>query len=353
MQAYLVYAPQDSAFAQKLSSDLHKNGIRCIPTASEEQLEVLAPDTPVIIALSSAATKNAEMRTILEYIVQSQNRIITLRVGPVDQLPKVLRGVLPLDFSHPDSYDDSLLTLLEDLAPPTTHDPLLPGEIQAALASPDAQLRMQGIEMLGNLHSELNDDSRELALQILRDMAFKDPDSSINHLARSTLQLLSTPATTADTAPLGQDTAPLAHPPTPPPAPEPRPLQTTRSENRVTLPLWQTSQWWSLPVLGVFLALMHGLLARDIFLVLPVVAVWIILPWLNVQIRDGGKLDWRMPGPLVGNGVIALILALVGLGISIVLSDVETVDFLGILVLSVAYGTLIGWLSALYVRSER
>ncbi len=349
MQVYLVYAPTDTAFAKKLSNDLQKSGIMCIPADSETPLHTPASNIPVIVALSTAATNDPTMLATLDILTQHQNRLIALRIGPVDDLPQSLRGVLPLDFSNPESYIDALETLLEDLAPPATHTPLLPDNIQAALDHSNPQIRMKGIEMLGNLRHELEDDIHELAVQKLRDMAFKDSDSSVNHLARSTLQLLSTHD--ADTAPLSEDTAPLASPPpTPPRVPDPPPLQ---SKTTTSIPLWNSGQWWGLPILGVILALMPALSANNIALIVPIVVVWIVLPWLNVRIRDEGKLDWRMPGPLIGNGFMALVLSLLSLVPGIILSDLDTIDFLIMLILSATYGAFIGWLSTLYVEIER
>ncbi len=355
MQVYLVYAPEDSLFAKQLASDLQQNQINCVLAQddTDAQFSALQNAQAILVALSEAATTDSRVLSTLEAVKQTGQRIIALRIGAVDHLPSTLKGVLPLNFSDLDLYEDALMTLLEDLAPPQHSVTALPSEIQNALDSDDPDLQHEGLELLGSMRYELDPDVLEVVEQRLRDLAFKATDPGVKHLARHTLQLLDESDQDDDdgqiedlipTAPLTRQ-RPKSAPPPPSPVTSPRPATAARHRR----PLWNSIQWGALPVIGVILALLEAMIARQVVLALPIALVWLLLPWLNVKIRDGGRMEWKMPGPLIGNAFIAIVICLITLSISALFVDIELLDFVIFLGLGTIFGGLIGWLSTLYV----
>lgn len=350
MQVFVIYAPENNAFVHRLEKDLKQHQVDCVlaATDSPEEFEVFKNTPVALVALSMAATKDVRVLSLLDAAVKYQKRIIALRIGPIDELPKALRGVLPLDFSDEALQEENLLTLLEDLTPPAPPSPLLPPEIQAALNHADPIQRKHGIEQLGAIRHRLDEDVRELALQTLRDLAFKDPEATIKALAHNTLQLFSTDIEepTEEIIPPQIEHPPLVVEQDEPTddniAFQPAPILPT------LIPIWSTSPWRLSAIMGVLLALMHAYIGRDIAFGLPVGLAWIILPWLNIAIRDNGRLEWKMPGPLVGNIAVALVLGLVGIGLGLIVGNLAFLDIIALLVLNALYGGLIGWLSTLY-----
>lgn len=350
-KVYLSYAPENAAFARRLANDLIQRGFDCrlADHDSAEQFVALREAEFVVVALTTNASKDARVLVTLEAALQSGKRIIALRIGAIEALPKSLKGVLPLDFTNDALYDDNLTVLLEDLVPPPPPAPLLPEEIQLALASENPHKRKQGIEMLGGMRQELDADIRDLAQQTLRDLAFKDPESSLKSLARTTLQLFD--------ADLKRQTGPLEEVVVVEDAPE-REVVVAAALHEIRavtaplisrrVPVWGSNEWWLLPIVGAVLALIQAVLARELMVILPIAAVWIVLPWFNVVVRDEGRMEWKMPAPLIGNAVVALVIALIMLVIASVIGNLSKEHFAGSLALSVLYGAFIGWASTLY-----
>lgn len=366
MQAYIVYAPEDSKFAKQLASDLDAEGIRAILAEkdTDEQFAELQKSTAVLVALSTHAVQDARVLSTIEAVKHIDIPVIALRISTVDKIPQPLKGILPLDFSDQEAYEDSFATLLEDLNPPEPSEPILPESIRIALESDDISERKHGVELLGKMRKELDDNVRAVAEQVLRDLIFKDPEASVKSMARTTLQLFNQPDDAehpqlAKTAPAYQS---------PPSTPERKPAseshpnaaasQTLIDAPRSVIPLWYSRQWWLLPIAGVVLALLQGVLVAKttediVAVVLPIGISALLLPWLNIVIRDGGNLAWEMPGPLIGNGVAAGILGLIGLGIGAVIeNNLETKDFIALLLVTIIYGIGIGWISSLYTRQN-
>jgi hypothetical protein len=113
--------------------------------------------------------------------------------------------------------------------------------------------------------------------------------------------------------------------------------------------LWQSSRWNT--ILGGF-AILIGIvgffLGEHWGYLLPVLGVGLVLPQLNIAIRQGGKYDWQMPGPLVGNALLGFLIAGVCAGLLAILQ----VDLMGNFVwinlgMGGVLGLLIGWLSSL------
>jgi hypothetical protein len=366
MQVYILYAPEDSAFAKKLANDLDEEGIRPILAEkdTDEQFAELQKSQAVLVALSTYAVQDARVLSTIDVIQNIDIPVIALRIGSVNEIPQSLKGILPLDFTEEGAYEDSFATLLEDLNPPEPSEPILPESIRIALASDDTADRKQGIEMLGKLRSEFDGNVRTLAEQVLRDLVFKDPEASVKSMARTTLQLFNQGAASEEIM-LAKTTPALPNLPAAErqrvselnttksnPAPQAMIDQTPRS----VVPIWYAQQWWVLPIVGVVLALLQAILVAEetqdiIAIVLPIGLSALLLPWLNIVIRDGGNLAWEMPGPLIGNGVAAGILGIIGLGIGAVVgNNLETKDVIALLSITTIYGISIGWISSLYAR---
>lgn len=365
MQAYIVYAPEDSKFAKQLASDLDAEGISAILAEkdTDEQFAELQKSTAVLVALSTYAVQDARVLSTIEAVKHIDIPVIALRISMVDKIPQPLKGILPLDFSDQEAYEDSFATLLEDLHPPEPSEPILPESIRIALESDDISERKHGVELLGKMRKEFDDKVRAVAEQVLRDLIFKDPEASVKSIARTTLQLFNQPDAVghpqlAKTAPAYQT-----------PSTEQKSASEVRSKAtpsrqtlinapRSVIPLWYSRQWWLLPIAGVVLALLQGVLVAKttediVAVVLPIGISALLLPWLNIVIRDGGNLAWEMPGPLIGNGVAAGILGLIGLGIgAIIENNLETKDFIALLLVTIIYGIGIGWISSLYTRQN-
>lgn len=349
MQVFVIYAPENTPFVQRLAEDLKSHQVACVLAAKDthEEIEAFKNAPVVLVALSMAATKDARVLALLDTAVQHQKRIIALRIGPIEELPRALKGVLPLDFSNEEFQEENVLTLLEDLIPPAPPTPLLPTDIQSSLDHEDPIQRKHGIEQLGAIRHQLDADVRELALQTLRDLAFKDPESTIKALAHNTLQLFSTDIeeTTEEAIPIEPHLLPIEDEDTLVVETPPMPAPTTMPK---MVPVWSTGPWRLSAIMGVFLALLHAYIGQNIASGLPIGLVWIVLPWLNIAIRDNGRLEWKMPGPLVGNIAVALVLGLVGVGLGLLVGGLAFLDIIALLAFNILYGGLIGWLSTLY-----
>jgi hypothetical protein len=365
MKVYIVYAADDSQFVEKLCTDLKDNGFKpqkTLPAVADLSTTIVKTDI-VLVVLSDAITDDPTMIDYIERIKDHASQLIALRVGKVASMPESLRGTLPLDFSNQTQYDDSLETLVEDLEPPTVKLPraqLLPGNIQEGLQSDLPQERLNAIQHISEIRTELDDNQRNYVEAQLRRIAFRDENGSVKTMARSTLQLLNAPTPASSPSPLleDEDTERVLLPAsvqddalseTTQPTPAPNTTSATQqpAQPRPDL-LVYSNFWWLLPIYGVLLALIQSALQRDALIGLPTALVWLTLPWFNLTIRDSGQLDWKMPGPLIANGVFGLIIAIVGGVLVLLLSDIEVLDFLLIGLLGTMYGLLIGWLSSLY-----
>lgn len=348
---YLTYASEDLAFARRLMGDLTHHNIQCTLADSDspEQFEALAQADVVLVALTTAAARDARVLATLDAATKSQKRIIALRTGVVAEQPKALKGMLPLDFSDDELYEGSLITLLEDLQPPEPPQPLLPPNIQTALDSDDPNRRKQGIEMLGALRQNLDPNIREMAQQTLRDLAFKDPEGGLKGLARNTLQLFDADSKAQTEPEEAEDSLAVVEDNTEPGREALEAAQPIHMAGQIGgVPIWATNDWWYLPIVGALLSLLHALLANELLVVVSTASVWIILPWFNVLVRDGGRMDWKMPGPLIGNAVVALVVSLLALGLGQLVGRIRWDDFLAAVGVATINGGYIGWMSSLY-----
>ncbi len=194
------------------------------------------------------------------------------------------------------------------------------------------------------LRNSQNLDVRDLAEQTLRDLAFKDPESNIKAMARSTLQLFQgmtpendipqiSPHTPAPETP----TAPASTPTPPVPA----------DKHAKTMPLWKSPQWKIVPAFGLTIAVLLALAGEDIGYAIAGGLVWLIFPYLNVVIRDGGRMEWDMPAPVIAGILIGLVLGIIGMLIGALFDGIEGSDVVIAAVSGSVSGGFIGWLSSL------
>lgn len=355
MQVYVVYAPEDEKFVDRISADLRNHGFNLVAQPTNDVLQAAHSTDAIIAPLSEVSLAHQPFVEQLEFIKNSPAQFIAMRVGMIRETPDILRGILPLDFSNTDFYNESLQTLIEDLEPATSQlEPvsLLPNGIEVALSSANVDERLHAIQKLSDTRTQLNSQQLEVAERLLRDRVFKDDNGMVKESARVTLQLLSTPA--IGEPPLEDDIDTLEMIAT-----RSQPIDAMPDDNtpiiiRANQPIVDktqlfvySKQWWRLPIIGVVLALCTALIAERVLVALPIAFVWLVLPWFNVAIRDGGRLDWKMPGPVVGNGMIAGALSVVGTMLALI-GGASIVQGIGLLISGVLFGVMIGWMSAFY-----
>jgi hypothetical protein len=382
---YLAFARDDTEFGKRLSKDIAARGVKNVTSDADtdERFAALHQATHVVFVLSNAAVENNQFDSVFRVVNERKSVLIAVRSGPVDTMPKELKGILPLDFSSEAAYEDSLDALIEDVNTRQKRKAALPEKATESIESPDPDRRKIGIEMLRAISDSDDEDLRELAREKLSNLIFRDPDSSVKMLARATLQLFdqktekTTEAVknTAPVAPVNKDIQPLIQKAdegqgamiidldepqdtgelltfTKPGMTSAEVISAETAAIEKMTPVWETREWGIVPVFGLVIAVLAGLFAENLAVALPIGLVWLVLPWLNTAIRGGGKFRWEMPGPLVGNSLIATVLALLGVIILIVAgTDLDWLPLIAIILSSMAYGGLIGWMSSLYTRN--
>ncbi len=356
MQVYFIYVPEDEDFVNQLTDELHQRGFRVTHHPSDEELTSATRTDAVLIALSESSAQNQAFVDELENLIpKSRAQIIVLRIGTISQTPPALKGILPLDFSNPDLYEEAFQTLLQDLEPQTAKlQPIsiLPDNVEQLLQSESADERIQAIQQLSDLRTTLTDEQIALAERLLRDLVFKDNNNNVKQLARVTLQLLLTPSSDEQTVEEDeQDTVEFVptHTTTETSTEEVTPIIIRPKESSAHSQLVVFSQqWWWLPILGICLALSNAIYLEHALGALPIGLVWLVLPWFNVIIRDGGRLDWKMPAPLVGNALIAGFLCIISVLLLGALGTISILDAFALVLSCVVYGVLIGWMSTFH-----
>lgn len=366
MSVYLLYSYEDAEFAEKLSEDLVAHGVEHARADrnTDERFSALHKAEKVIVVLSNHVLSDVRVLSTLSAAHDIKTDIIALRIGQVDSMPKQLKGIFPLDFSNPRHYDEALETLLEDIAPSQlNYEPApayLPVEVQGVLDNLELsslKQRRSAIETLGHYRDEEDQLLRHRAKDALGELVFKEKDGNLKRLASITLQSFDGE----------RETALEIEPPEPDKFVADLPdgdefevedvaiLQTaepiTHGAGLLQLPtqeIWQTQNWLiQTHVVGIISALVLIGLLNMMGLGLALGLVYIGLAWFNVQIRANGDFVWHMPGPMIGNGLLGLILSLIGAGIGSVIDEQSFNTSLGIVVLSVTNGAFIGWLSTL------
>lgn len=362
MQVYFIYAPEDESFVVQLSNDLRENGFKVSLNPSDNMLENAVSTDAILTPLSESSTTNPVFVAQLEPVSKSPAQVIVLRTSTIREVPEALKGILPLDFSSKDGYADALQTLIEDLEPPTVkieYVSVLPRNIETLINSSNPDDRLLAIQHISNGRAQFTDEQLELAERLLRDLVFKDNNSNVKQVARVTLQLLGTPpapppAIAEVPPPDEQDTLEIVTATSPPAIELPddaTPIIIRAADGRVakTQLLVFSQQWWLLPIAGAVLALSNAIYQETALGAVPTGLVWLVLPWFNVLIRDGGRFDWKLPGPIVGNGIVGTILSLIGTIIVAALGAANGLDVVAFLVSGTIYGVLIGWMSAFHL----
>lgn len=357
---YIAHAPQDQTFVKKLSQDLVVANLDCwyakSPADESIILNELKKSTHLLAVLSSSVELHEPFLAALEFAKQNQLERLAIRIEVMEQLPPQLRGVLPLDFTDPNRYADALETLLEDFRiAPTAPVPQLPPDIMEALHSEDSEIRQDAILKLRDYRAD-EDEIKQLALDELHALAFRERNSTLKALVRTAIQLFEQEdraeepevhlpsKSELELQSAGRsiviDTAP--HPVIPPPPPPVLPPKKRY--------LWQSKRWYAL--LGgaaILLALIVIAASGQVAAGVSLLVLGAVLPAFNIWIRKGGQFEWKMPGPVVGNAIVGLVLVGIVGGLSVVLADLEA----GVLaiagVVGLAYALLVGWLSAIEV----
>lgn len=337
---YIVSAPQDNGFVSRLSADLTREKIPHWyddgQAADETVYKQLQQATHIIAVLSPAVMLNERVLAALEYARQHKLERLAVRLTAVDSLPPQLQGVLPLDFSDEAQYDVMLDTLLEDLSLEPT--PQLPEDIMTGLYSENTQIRQNAIEALAAFYRVTDDFLKEKAKEELRMLVFREREARLKALIHTTLQSF--------------DMA--VRPPEEVVLPTKEELA-KQAEGRAVIvgavqPMyfWRSRRWhviWG--VLGLVVGVILGIAGGHWAYALPVIAVTLIMPQLNILIRHGGEFEWQPSGSVMGNLVLSALLAGIVGAVLLALMDGVTASgsLVGVLV-AVVVGALIGWLAS-------
>jgi hypothetical protein len=351
MTIYLVFKETDIPFAKRLSKDLKQHHIQHKPVnlKKDDRLSALETASYIIAILSPESITDETMLATLKVTEDLGKPLIAVRVGQLPFVPEFLRGILPLNFTDEALYEDMLATLIEDLAPPTAPRPILPLQLQNVLENLDrvpVEERRKTVKALSELRTTSDAIVREAAQQGLRDIAFKDADTTIKRMAGAALQSFNNVqrASVIEAAPPKPDSfvAELAT--------EDAPVVSASPVSMLSAPtteLWRTRQWYIAGGLGSAAALAHGFLADSVPVALALLTMTFGLTWFNVQIRENGNFVWEMPGPLIGNAGLGFLLTLIGGLIGILIQGTTLVAFVVLLLLGGLYGLLMGWLATL------
>ncbi len=370
MAIYLLYSFEDSDFAQKLAEDLVERGIELARADrnTDERFSALHKAEKVIVVLSNKILTDVRVLSTLSACTEIGTEILAVRITTIDQTPKQLKGILPLDFSNPELYDEVLETLIEDINPSfLNQEPspaYLPEDVQDVLDNLDfASLKQRRavIDQLGHYRDEEDILLRTRAKDALSDLVFREKDGSLKRLASITLQSFDGEREhVIESQPPVPDvfvaTIPTGEPIEIEDVPILQAIEPTKSEVGIlhmpTTEVWETSMWLGLThVVGLGSAV-----ALIIFLGLTTVGltalfIYVGLAWFNIQIRANGQFIWEMPGPMVGNGLLGLILAVIAVGLGAIFESLSLANIIGIVLIGIVNGMFMGWISSLRVTT--
>jgi hypothetical protein len=349
MAIYLLYHTSDTEFATQLSNDLSHQSI----FVTHGYPEQMTPNDKLVVLLSAASVADAEILAQATAARQLRVDVVALRISDFPEMPENLKGILPLNFTSREDYSDSIQSLIEDVAPTTKPLSPFPKEVQTILGDlhvSDAEQRKRAIQKLSSLRTHPSHEVREVAKQALSDLVFKDKDPLVKQLAGVALQSFGVERTTSieATPPPMQDRVEEIFEDVEPALPVLSTAHPLSLPASMKMGLWSSPTWKLLPIVSIILGVLHALAAKSIPIGLTLAVVGLVLAWVNIQIRDGGKFVWQMPGPLIGNALIGFIITGVVGGIStLIFSGMSFIAFLALCLLGVVYGVLIGWVSEL------
>ena len=281
----------------------------------------------------------------MEFAKQNQLERIAVRLAPIESMPPQLQGVLPLDFSDESAYQGGLETLLGYfLVYEVQPEAELPAEILTAVYSENPQIRRNAIQSLLEYRSSGDETMKRLAREELNALVFRERDSAVKNLVRTAVQIFD------------QEERPETRPNVDIPTKEELAKQAEGRaviiEEPKTMHFWETNRWYVvLGIIGIVLGVVLVVIGGHVAYLIPSILVGLVLPYLNVMIRQGGEFDWKMPGPVLGNAFFALIVA--GIAAVILMLAVEELK-IGFVVVNITagliFGIFIGWLSAVEIE---
>lgn len=352
---YLAYAAEDKDFAAHLSEDLNQAAIQTLHNTDATEL-LPEQATHILHILSNAALLDEHFLSTLEFAKENRLERLALRLTEIETMPPQLVGVLPLDFSNPEDYQDGLTTLIEDLkieqVAPISQ---LPKEIIQLLNSPSSPDRKMGIEILAKYRTK-DEVLRQVALNELEALSFRERDSALKALLRVTIQTFS-----------------VQELPTEPILPSKEALEIQARESaQSVIPahegkgaigqsfeqsegeahqryLWQHSpeRWFGLIIsMAVGVGLISFAASGQWAYLIPITMVGMVLAYFNILIRQNGTLAWETPKPLFGNSIVGMIVAVLIAFILMAALELNGTFLLVNLILGVGFGLFVGWLSA-------
>lgn len=346
---FIASDPQNHEFTAKLSQDLQAEGLaNWYSSATETEIySQLQQATHIIAVLSPSVLLNENFLAALEYGKQNNLPRIPLRLVAIETFPPQLQGIIPIDFSKPEEYAESLQTLLGDLNLPNTQPvQTLPTDLLDHLHSDKVDERQNAILKLREFKSE-SDTLRNLARDELAALVFRERDPSLKALVATTLKLfdeieddtqpsLPSKETLVEQAEKAQMNVVI----------EDRPVQVVAAKKF----LWQAPRWYFIMgALGIALSVIFFALTFEYAVAVPLIVVSVVLPHLNIELRQGGKYHWKPSSAIIGNIAIALILGIIIAGVFVLIGGLS-LGYLAICAGGCAfYGLVVGGLSTVKV----
>lgn len=362
-QVYIASSPDDLEFVQKLSKDLSVAGITHWYDAGDmddaTRFTQLQNSTHLVAVLSPSIITHEPMLAALEFASQNKLEKVAVRLAAIDEIPPQLRGVLPVNFSDENDYDESLATLIDDLnIEPSQPTLQLPEDIREDIKSLEAAERQRGIENMAKIRDA---DMRQVALEELNSLIFRERDPKLRALIRTVSQKLNIEE--GDTLPKSmlpskEELAALAAAaPKSEPKPEPAPPATTATTQPTPkryIYFWQTNRWHPVWLtIGIVIGIIGAALSGFWGYLVPPALIALILPPLNIEMRKEGDLEWPMANSTVGNTVLALVIAGLAALVLAALYDGETTMasfMLSHLIVGGILGAVIGVVSAMRIE---
>ena len=343
---YLAHGAVDKVFARRLQGDLSKVGIDAWFNeggSEEDAYHALEQATHLVAILSPSALLEEPVLGALEFAKQRKLARLAVRLADLEALPPQLQGVLPLNFSNLDDYDENLETLIADLhievEPPP---PQLPAHILEQLESEDVNKRKLAIEELADLRNA-EKALKDVAREQLMNLVFKEKDARLKNILQLTIQSFDLDERELDdaTIPGKEEIVAVAQNIIPPELAAPTTAPLTR-----TVHLWDSNRWHMiLRGVGIVIGIILLAIGNGAF-ILPVLT-GSILAYFNVAVRQDGKYDWQMESAIIGNVMLGTLIAAVTGAVlfQVFYDNTTTGEVLVSVVISAIFSAVIGWLS--------